>query len=489
MIAFLYYFSAIGALVSISLLFPALVAFGFEENDAGILFLFYGAIGLFMCGATLLSVMGRPGKLERSVTILLAVFSWFALPMVLALPISHISQIDISSAIFEAVSGFTTTGASSFANLETVPKSILFYRAQLQWMGGVATLVTAILVLAPWKIGGLPQVGAASVAASIISSQQRVTSYALKILRVFAILTTLCFVALLMTGLDPYSASIMSMTALSTGGFLPSTTSPDILLGQSGMIIFTVFLLIGATSIFWHELIVRLKAEELIKHRESNFVLIIFVIVSAFLAYRLTQLNGGVGTGGVSGLISEAAFNSASIISTSGIESRPGIFSILPATIVLLLAMVGAGSYSTSGGIKYFRVGGMYSMATNELERLIHPHVVPAGRLGSVRYNGEFVRAIWSLFTCMVVIIGAGFFLLCLTGMSFQASFTAMLAAISNAGPLYSLDWVPAAEHGWVSYPDMGAFQKTILAVTMILGRLEIVVVVAVINLILSHRR
>ncbi len=489
MIAFLYYFAALGAVLSASLLLPLLVAFGNSETEIGFRLLMYGAFGSFFCVATLLAIMGRLGGLDRNVAILLAVTSWTAFPFLLAIPISDVAGISYIDALFESVSSLTTTGASVFANLELVPKSVILLRAQLQWLGGIATLITLVLVLAPWRIGGLPQASTASVAASIVASHSRLMKFCGNLFRVVLVLTLVCFVCLLLSGIEPFSALIVSLTALSTGGFLPGDQSADILLGPGGMLITSIFLLIGATSIFWHRQIFTLRIEDLRAHRESYYIMAAWALLAIYIAYTLFQAAGSSTVLPPLTAVTEGMFNAASIITTSGIQSRPGAFTVLPPTLVLMLLLIGAGCYSTAGGIKFFRVGGMFSLAYHELNRLIYPHSVRPSQFGSTKYDHQFMKAIWSLFAAFIVLVAITICFLSVSGMGFQASFTAAIAAVTNAGPAYSLEWAAAGDPDWPSYGDMSIIQKLILSLVMILGRLEIIAAIACLNLALRIRR
>ncbi len=489
MIAFVYYFSAIGAILAGSMLLPALIAFSAQENDLGYRILLYSGSAGFLCVATFLAVLGRLQGIRRNTAILLAVFSWVAFPVIMAVPISDMTNLTYIDALFQTISSFTTTGSSVFANAETIPSSTLFMLAQFEWFGGLATLITLILVLAPWEIGGLPQVGSASIAASIVASHVRLVSFCASIFRVYLFLTLLCFVFLVLAKVNAFDAMIFSFTALSTGGITPATESIDLVLGNAGMLILAVFLMIGATSVFWHSYLYNLELDELKNHRESYFILATWIGLAGFIAYTLFAAAGSVSTVPDLATLSEGAFNSASIISTSGMQSRPGVFSLLPPTLVLIVLFIGGGCYSTSGGIKFFRIGGMYSLAQYELNRLIYPHSSKPTRFGNTKLNIEFMKAIWSLFAILIITVAIASCALSLSGMNFHASFTAIIAAITNAGPLYGPEWGTGSGVIWPTYSEMLTSQKMIIATVMILGRLEVIAVIASVTVLIKGLR
>ena len=489
MIAFVYYFSAIGAILAGSMILPALIAFGAKETELGYRILLYAGFAGFLCMATFFAVMGRLKGIQRNTAILLAVFSWLAFPVISAIPISDMAGISYVDAFFQTMSSFTTSGSNVFQNLETVPNSIVFMLAQFQWFGGLATLITLILVLAPWEIGGLPHVSTASVAASIVASHSRLVSFCASIFRVYLFLTLVCFILLVLARVSPFDAMIFSFTALSTGGLTPAIESMDLALGNPGMIIMAVFFMIGATSIFWHQYIYRFQFEELKAHRESYFILATWMGLSFYIAYILFSAAGSVSIMPDFTAFSEGFFNAASIISTSGLQSRPGALSLLPPSLVLIVIFIGGGCYSTSGGIKFFRIGGMYSLAQHELNRLIYPHSTKPTLFGSTKLNVEFMKAIWSLFAILIVTVAVASFALSSTGMNFHASFTAIIAAITNAGPLYGPEWATGTSELWPAYSDMLTSQKLIIITVMLLGRLEVIAVIASITVLLRGGR
>lgn len=489
MIAFFYYFAALGAILSGSMVLPALIAFGFEETLPAYRMLLYGALGGFVSVSVLLAIMGRLGGIERNTAILLAVFSWIVFPALTAIPVADIANIGYVDALFQTTASLTTAGSNGFENPDVVPKSLIYFLAQLQWMGGLATLVTLILVLAPWEIGGLPQVSSASIAASIVASQSRIVKFCGQVSRVFLFLTLMCFMFLVLAGISPYNAVILSFTALSTGGIVPTTESLDLQLGVSGMVIMSVFLIIGATSIFWHKNIATVDLDELRTHRESYYVIALCLILAVFISYKLFSVAGSSTVLPYTKAMGEGLFNAASIVSTSGLQSRPGVFSLLPPTLVLLIIFIGGGCYSTSGGIKVFRIGGMYSLAQYELNRLIYPSSVKPARFGSTAFDLEIMKAIWSLFAVLIITVAISSCLLSVSGLNFQASFTASIAAVTNAGPLYGPDWAASGSEGWPAYFEMLRGQKLVLTAVMLLGRLEVIAVVASLTVLLRGGR
>ena len=484
MTGFIYYLAALGAILSGSTLLPSLIAFGTGETLIGFQMLLYGSLGGFLCVSVLLAISGRPVGIERRSAALLVVVSWIIFPVLVAIPLSDLTDLTFLESLFQSASSFTTTGSLVFGNPEIVPKSIMFFLAQLQWMGGLATLITFILVLSPWEIGGLPKIGSVSDAASIIASEYRLVKFCGRLFRAMLALTLLCFVLLLLAAVPVYEAAILSFTALSTGGIVPVADGLDLMLGDAGMIIMSFFLLLGATSIFWQRHLVNLRISELIQHRESYFVIAVWFVLSIILAYRLMETSGAGDSGIQLHSITEGMMNAASVVSTSGIQTRPGVFALLVPTLVLLLVLMGGGCFSTAGGLKYFRIGGVFSHSQHELNRLIYPSSVPPKSFGGTDLSVEFMKGIWGFFSIWLVTLGFLTFLMTLSGLNFQSGFTAIVAALSNAGPLYGSFWDVANAERWPAYADMNGLQLGVLTFAMIVGRLEIIVLFASLALV-----
>jgi len=437
-----------------------------------------------------LAIQGRALGLERRAAALLVVAGWTVFPILVAIPLADITEISFVAALFQSMSSFTTTGSLVFINLETVPRSIIFLLAQFQWMGGLATLITFVLILSPWEIGGLPKMSSTSEAASIVASDHRILKFCGNLFRIMLGITIACFVLLLIAGVPPYESIVLSMTAISTGGIVPTDTGLDLILGNDGMVILGVFFMIGATSIFWHRYVATLRLSELIAHRESYFAIGGGLAVTFFITLNLINASGGTAqSSDLTNTFSESFLNAASLISTSGVQSRPGVFALLAPTLVVFVILVGGGSFSTAGGLKLYRIGLVIAHAMQELERLIYPNSLGAIRHSGKRLDLPFLKRIWGFISIWVLIMFFSALLLNVSGLDFQAGFTVAVAALSNAGPAYGAFWDTANSQGWLAYSDMSNVQLLVLTVLMFLGRIEIIVVIASLALLFRQFR
>lgn len=478
----IFYLAFLASGLAFSLILPVLVAFGFEENQVGFRLLIFTGLGSFLAVATLYASQSRARHLSKVSSIYLAITGWLVLPLLTVPIFMNVLGLSVTDALFEAFSAFTTTAANQFESLEQIPNSMRLFRAQLQWLGGLATLLTFILIVTPSKMGGMNQFGGTSASSALFGNASALLAFCWKLTQAYLIVSILCFIALMFTGLEGFDSAVLAMMAVSSGGFLPKDGSLHDIAGLSGQFVLTVFLLIACTSVFWHRMLIQFDLENLRAHRESYFVLLLWL---ALAIYIFSAINAG--GGGQAGLftsnLAEGLFNAASVTSTSGLQSRPGIFALVSPAIILFVLMLGAGSYSTASGVKLYRAGGMIRQSLHEINMLIHPHTIRSRTFGSVAYDIQMMKAIWIVFLLAValLIIGAG--LMALSGLNFQAAFTVSIAAITNAGPAYGPEWAPQTEAGWPAYHDMGGAQKIVLVLLMLLGRVEIVMAIAALNL------
>jgi len=169
-----------------------------------------------------------------------------------------------------------------------------------------------------------------------------------------------------------------------------------------------------------------------------------------------------------------------SLVTTTGYEAGGVRLSLLPLTVVLLLALAGGGSFSTAGGLKYYRIGGMLVQARHELRRLIYPHGVRSTRFGSQPYDMPMMRAIWGHLFLSLLVVALASLIVSVSGSNFIGALSSAVASFANIGPLHGSGW--GAEGPWPLYSAMPGPVKLALAVTMVLGRLEVVALLAALN-------
>lgn len=473
MLGVVFYLCCAGLGLSVSLLAPVFVALlGGEGDVAGRLGL-YCVLGTFVFATPVLAIMGRIRRMPQIGSLVLVLLVWITLPVIAAVPIIDITEIGYVNGLFEAVSGLTTTGATTLTTVETWPQALLFWRVQLQWMGGFLALMTVLAILAPIGIGGLSiSVLDSKTAGHRMAGWSRILALLSNFGLYYVALTIVGFLALLFTGLRSFHAATLAMGGVSTGGFLPFDETLDSVLSPVGMLVLSVLLLVGATSIFWHHMVLTGQKAKLARHRESYFVIALAVLIGFVLAITLIRVTGDSSHNATS--LAEGMLAGASLVATSGVESRPGVMSLMPLSMVLFIVLVGGSAFSTSGGLKFYRIGGMAVQSWSELDRLIYPHAVRPSRFGTQRYDLQLMKAIWSFFIAAIFTIGIGTIVVATADIPFEAALTATVSAFATAGPVYNSGWTPPGVESWPTFGEFTTSGKLALMGVMILGRLEV---------------
>ncbi len=485
-----YYLAALGLFLALSLIAPMLVGVFSGEFDVVVRLGQYLVLGSFFCIAILFSLSGRKRSSGKIGSYVVAVLIWVITPFYVAFPMADISGLGYLNAIFETISGLTTTGATVVRDVEKLPVAIIFWRSQVQWIGGLLTLLTILLFLAPSGIGGLPSNHSSSISrASAWNDRGKTFISVITIARVYLATTAACFVALVLVGETPLNAMTLSMMALSTGGMLPQSSSLQTMVSQPAIFILALFLIIGATSIFWQGMLLNWHTRGLKRHRESYSIILAVLVLTLVIAALLYKVAGSSDVLSANEALLEGFFNAASLVSTNGVETREGVFALLPITLVIFIVVIGGGTFSTAGGLKHYRVGGMIVLSLHEIRRLIYPSAIGSEKFGSQAYNSDLLQAIWSYFTLAILALSVFTVILNLSGLDFNAALVASLASFSNIGPLYHSAWSFQGGGEWPSYADLSTWAKISLMILMILGRIEILAVLAVLNLKYWFRR
>jgi trk system potassium uptake protein TrkH len=469
---------------------PILMATVLGEMQIAIRLSIYLLLGLFLSLIIFKGLEGRKTTPPHIGSFILAIFIWTGLPLLISLPLGDITGLSRLDALFDSVAAFTTTGASTIHSWENVSPSIIFFYAQIQWMGGLVTLLTLVLLVAPSSIGGLPTPRSVHFfGRSVLSNDAASFKLFIQVLKLYGGATLFCFVLLLLNSTEPFYALILSLLALSTGHIdLPGAVLSDAL-GNSGMFILGVFLLVGGTNIFWHESIIKFRKTELINHRESYFVIVLSAVLGLVFALILYRAAGSSAVLPSVSALSEGFFHAVSLVTTSGLETREGVIALLPPSLILFIIFIGCGVFSTGGGIKIYRVGAMLMQAGAEVKRLLYPHLIEPKHVGAMRYDLETMKAILSFFIATILVIGIGVMGVALSEISGEASLFAAISAFANAGAFYGAVLVDGQAEKWPLYHELTWYAKMILASLMIFGRLEVLVILGALNLTFWRNR
>ena len=392
---------------------------------------------------------------------------WTVLALFGSLPLmlADATQMTVVDAVFESLSGLTTTGATVLTGLDQLPRSILFYRQQLQWLGGIGIIVIAVAILPMLGIGGM-QLYRAETPGPVKDSKltPRITETAKALFFIYLSLTLACAGAYWVAGMEPFDAISHAFSTVAIGGF--STHDQSIGYYDSGpiMMVCVFFMILSGVNFALHFFAWQSKGirhyllDPEFRFYGSMIALGTVITVGYLLASNTYDLESSLLYG---------IFELVSILTTTGFGVAD--FSVWPTFLpylIFLFAFMGGCAGSTGGGIKMVRVLLIIRQGVREIHRLIHPNAVIPIKIGKKTVPDRVVEAVWGFFAVYVIAYMVMFLLLMGTGLDFETSFTAVGACLNNLGP--GLGAVTA------HYGDINSAAKWILCFAMLLGRLEV---------------
>lgn len=469
----------------VSLLVPVLLSAGFHSADfPASAMAIYTALGLFFTILVLAAIQGRQHGVTRIQGLFALITVWALLPVAGAFPFVVTNTLSVPVAVFEAYSGLTTTGASVFQDPGALAMPLRFWRSELEWVGGFLTLVSILHFLSPAGVGGLPRAGGKFVRGERELTTQLDFARLRLLLVQYSLVTIVIALGFIACGIKAIDALMLAMTAVATGGFVPVAGSLDLALGQAGMLVMTIALALGATSLFWQTFSLRDLREFFHRNKESVWILRAIAALGVTYAVLLYRAGGSSSLLAPLLALNEGFFTAASVVSTSGVETRPGVIALVPSLLVVFAILCGASIFSTGGGIKFYRLAGMLAFSWRELELLIYPNAVRAVHFFGERDNEQAGRSVWAVFVLGTVTICAASVLLTAVGPGFEAGFIAVVTLFANAGNIYtSLIPLGADPGAWPKFMDFGTAGMAISIILMVLGRLEVIVVFAALNI------
>lgn len=466
--------------LALAMLLPALVALVAEDRAGLEGFLLAAGLTGFVAGAIFFALRGRRWRLNRAAAFLLVVAVWVVPPSIAAVPIMYGANVGYLPALFEAVSGFTTTGATALPSLDHLGSAIIFWRAELQWLGGLLTLISMVALLAPAGAGGLTGRGMAPLGPAGEAGLGRSIATVRTVAIMYTVGTGLCLGLLILAGINPFDAVCLAFATVSTGGFMPVEGGFGAYRNAPAEIVVMVFMLVGATSVVWHRMILQGRWRLVLAHRESYWVIGIAVVLGIAYDAAFSASGSGFVEPSAFSSLRDGLFTGISIVSTTGFEPMTGAIAALPVAVVAALALAGGGAMSTAGGIKFFRFGAMFVQSMHELKRLVYPHSVRSTYFGSQPYDIGLMKSLWASAIAALAVVTLSMLLLTLNHPSFHGGALSAISAFANIGPLYPAEWEGSV--GWPGYGDFDGFSQAVMIVTMIVGRIEAVAVLALLS-------
>ena len=399
----------------------------------------------------------------------LVLLVWTGLPAVATLPfLIYAPGMSFTDAYFEAMSGLSTTGATVMSGLDTLPPSLNLWRHLLNWLGGMGIIVLAVAILPLLGIGGR-QLLKAELPGPIKDTKltPRIADTAKMLWVVYAAITLACVLALRLAGMSWFDAVCHAFAALSLGGF--STHDASVGYYDSPLIeaVLIFFMLVAALNFVTHLLVFRQKS--LVPYRRDPEVFgVLGLVFVSILGVSLYVWQAGVYPEFVTAL-RHVSFNLVSLATDCGFASADfNQWPIFAPMWMLALSCVTASSGSTGGGLKMIRAVLMFRQGVRELERQLHPAARLPVKIGGHAVPNQIIFAIQAFVMMYVATVVGMTLVLLASGLDFLTAFSAVIACINNAGP--GLGEVGPASN----YAGLSDFQTWALALTMLLGRLEL---------------
>ena len=461
-------FFAIGVLLitlGTFMFIPFFVQFIYDERNGT--FLSSASITIFIGILLVLTNLEENKKLNLQQAFLLTTLSWLSIAIFGCIPflLSNLN-LSIVDAFFESMSGITTTGSTIITNLDNAPKSILIWRAILQWLGGIGVIVMAITVLPLLNVGGMQlfRMESSDTTEKILPRTREVT---IIISVIYLTLTFACGVAYWLVGMNIFDSIAHSMTTIATGGFSTYSSSIGYFQNPKIEIIAIIFIVLG--SIPFIAYLKFLKGDQKIFFKDVQIKGLIYIFIVSILLMLLYLLLSNKEYSFAENL-RISTFNVVSILSGTGyVTSDFSLWGKFPLIFFLFLMFIGGCAGSTTCGIKIFRFQILGLFILNQIKKLIYPHGIFPMKYNNEKISNPFIYSIMTfifLYFFIFFILAA---LLSLDGLDFVTALSGSASAISNVGPGLGDVIGPNG-----NFSDLPNFSKLSLSLGMLLGRLEL---------------
>ncbi len=461
-------------LFSFTQLPPILVSWFYQD---GVMYSFLTTFFLtLICGFVLWApVMNNRQELRTRDCFLVVTLFWTVLGSFGSFPFIFTPSLGMSvtDAFFESISGLTTTGATVLSGLDALPRSVLYYRQQLQWLGGMGIIAIAVAILPMLGIGGM-QLYRAESPGPVKDNKllPRVTQTAKALLFIYIALTMLCAVCYYLAGMSVFDAIGHSFATVAIGGFSTHDASIGFFDHRGIEMIATIFMFISGINFALHFFAWEHKSyKHYLKDTEFQFyagLLVLISIVTVFFLYFS-------GTYPLTEAFFRGLFEVVSISTTTGFSTDD--FTAWPTFLPFLLfymAIIGACAGSTGGGMKVIRIVLILKQGFREIEKLVHPNAVIPIKLGDQRVPDRVIESVWGFFSVYVMAYIVMLLALLAVDLDITTAFTAVGASINNLGP-----GLGEVAFNYGGLPDAA---KWILCLGMLLGRLEVFTLLVILS-------
>ncbi len=470
--------------MGLAMLAPLLKALAVGEWRVAMGFALVLVALVFIGGSLALTLRGRGGLATRRETIFLLACIWLLFPIAAAVPIYLSGALEKPvAALFEATSGLTTTGATIFRELGETPRAIILWRAQLQWLGGLITVLGFAALIASRR----PEGRGSAQPAQKQSNQARYLvlprSTLFTVLFVYLGLSVTVLFGLWGAGVPVFDAACLAMSSVSTGGFMPRAGTIELYGAPFAEIVLGLAMFAGAVSPLWIHGLLRRPRRRRRGDSEPLWIAGAILLATVIIALHVLMVTPEPSLHAYFRALTSAFAAAASLVTTSGFAVSQKAQEALPILVVLAVTFVGAGMYSTAGGLKFRRLGTLLRSSALEIHTLIFPHSsLTSGAGGSDQHRLSAVGAVWASFALLLLATALLALVVSGEGLGLSASLLAAVSAIANAGPIYELTSTPELELA-PTFAAMSPTAQLALCLGMILGRFELLALLSLFNL------
>lgn len=477
--------------VAVATLLPGLHAFAIRDSAVGRAFVYSGAIMLFLTIMLVIVTQGNATRLRARGPLVALLASFLVLPLWLAFPfLSAVPEASLTGAWFEMVSAFTTTGMTLWTDTTRLPPSVHLWRAMAGWAGGAFMLIAAASILAPLNLGGREvTLGHTRRQAreGRFDLMRRYLAAATAVGPAYVGLTLVLWTGLLIFGERSLDGLCLAMSTLATSGITCGAGTSAEAAGFRGEVLIFGFLALALSRRLMPGPSVTDRAQPLWRDPELRLAAVIVMLVPSVLLLRhwLGAIEVDTEDQAVPALraLWGAIFSTLSFLTTTGFVSTDWANATAwsglstPGLILLGLAILGGGVATTAGGVKLLRVYALFRHGQRELERIVHPNSVGGEGTAARRLRREGAYFAWVFFMLFAMSIAVVMLALSLTGVEFQAALVLAIATLTTTGPL-----VTVAANAPIELAALSDAAKLVSGAAMILGRIEVLAVIALLS-------
>ncbi|MDB9742937.1 TrkH family potassium uptake protein [Pelagibacteraceae bacterium] len=447
------------------MLVPYIMQLLYNENSHS--FIASSFVTIFIGILFILANLDKEFRLNLRQTFLFSTLSWLMVAVFGSLPfLLSPQEFTFSEAFFESMSGITTTGATIITDLDNSPKSILLWRAIMQWLGGIGIIVMAITILPLLKVGGMQlfKMEGSDNAEKILP---RTIEVATIIILIYLTLTLLCGTFYWLFGMSIFDSISHAMTTIATGGFSTHNDSIGFFKNSNIEIIASIFIVLGSIPFISYLKFVNGNKKIFFQDIQiKGLIYLLLISIIIMFLYLLVIENES----NILDKIRISSFNVISILSGTGyVTDDFGLWGKFSLIFFLFLMFVGGCAGSTACGIKIFRLQMLFIFLKNQIKKLISPNIVIITKYNNQKISDTFINSVIVFIFSFLFIFFIIAMLLSISGLDFLTSISGAASAISNVGP--GLGDVIGPNGNYKAIPDLS---KWILTIGMLLGRLEL---------------